>query len=170
MNNHLVRDVAIETLPGMRVACYQAFSLGPEPDGIHFIDAWISRQKIAGPVRNFGFDIEVPLHLQQSGVRGYEVWRTVPTNVRPSEGVTIQDFNGGLYAVLTLSKPFSDPFKYIPAGWKDLHEWVISSDQYRSGNHQWLEEIIFHADGDDLKLYHPVALREGETNGTKISF
>jgi predicted transcriptional regulator YdeE len=78
--------------------------------------------------------------------------------VQPSAGVTIRDFAGGLYAVKTLHNPFVDPFTYIPQGWKELHEWVIGSSQYRSGEHQWMEEIIPQAGGDDLKLYHPIVL------------
>ena len=117
---------------------------------------WIARQKIQVPVRDFGFDVDVTPEEQKAGFRGYEFWWTVPTAVQPSEGVTIRDFAGGLYACMTLYKPFSDPFARIPPGWKELHEWVIASDQYRSGSHQWLEELIAHPDGDDLKLYHPV--------------
>ena len=101
---------------------------------------WWRQQVTGGPGRRFGFDVDVTPEQQKDGLRGYEVWLTVPPGVQPSAGVTICDFAGGLYAVQTLYDPFVDPFARIPAGWKALHEWVIGSNQYRSGEHQWLEE------------------------------
>ena len=76
-------------------------------------------------------------------------------------GVTIKEFEGGLYAVMTLEKASLDPFAIIPPGWKALHEWVITHPSYRGGNQQWLEEKISHPDGDDLILYYPLAPVEG---------
>ncbi len=78
--------------------------------------------------------------------------------VQPSAGVTVRDFAGGLYAVQTLFDPFVDPFGRIPAGWKALHEWVIGSHNCRSGEHQWMEELVAGTNGDDLKLYHPIQM------------
>ena len=75
--------------------------------------------------------------------------------------MTLREFAGGLYAVQTQYDPFVDPFGRIPAGWKALHEWVIESSECRSGEHQWLEEIVRGAaeDGrEDLKLYHPIQM------------
>jgi hypothetical protein len=118
---------------------------------------WIARQHLDEITRDFGFDIDVTSDQRNEGMRGYEFWRKVPEHVQPSGGITIKDFNGGLYAVMTLEKPFIDPFATIPSGWKALHEWVITHPTYRGGNHQWLEEKINHPDGDDLKLYYPLA-------------
>jgi len=158
MNDATHSDICIETLDPMRVACYRAISPSPEEDGSQYLDAWVARQRIEGQVRRFGFDTDVPPAQQKPGVRGYEVWRTVPADVQPSSGVTMKDFPGGLYAVMTLHRPFTDPSKFIPAGWKELHEWVIHSSRYRSASHQWLEELIAQEDGAHLRLYHPVML------------
>jgi hypothetical protein len=149
-------DVSVESLPPLCVACYRAASLSPEEDAGGFMEAWYRRQNFNGARRHFGFDVDVTPEEKKAGFRGYEVWLSVPEGDQPSDGVIIRDFTGGLYAVMTLLHPFSDPFGRIPRGWKELHEWVIGSSSYQSGEHQWLEELIRRDGEDDLKLYHPV--------------
>lgn len=149
-------EITIETLPPMRVACYRAASPTPEADSAGYLSEWVAQQDLAGPLRHFGFDVEVTPEQQAADFRGYEVWMTVPPEVQPAADVTVRDFEGGLYAVTTIDQPFVAPFELIPAAWKYLHEWVIASDRYQSGNHQWLEELISRPGGDDLKLYHPL--------------
>jgi len=158
MNDKLCSEVAIETLEPLHVACYRAASLSPEEDGGKYILEWWGKQSAGAPGRHFGFDVDVTPEQQKDGLRGYEFWLIVPPGVRPSEGVTMRDFAGGLYAVQTLYHPFENPFARIPAGWKALHEWVIGSSQCRSGEHQWLEELVPGEKGDDLKLYHPIQM------------
>jgi AraC family transcriptional regulator len=158
MTDSLCSAVSIETLAPMRVACYRAASLSPEEDGAKFMLEWWRRQGGGAPPRHFGFDVDVSPEQQKEGLRGYEIWLIVPERVQHSAEVTIQDFAGGLYAVQTLFDPFVDAFGRIPAGWKALHEWVIGSSHYRSGEHQWLEEIVGGRKGDDLKLYHPIQM------------
>ncbi len=160
MNGLLCSEISIETLPAMHVACYRAASLSPEEDGHEYIFNWWRQQSPAQPGRHFGFDIDVTPEQQKDGLRGYEHWLVVPLDTQPSAGVTIQDFPGGLYAVQTLHDPFVDPFARIPPGWKGLHEWVIGSSQYRSGEHQWMEEIVPGDGCEDLKLYHPIQMSE----------
>jgi hypothetical protein len=148
--------VHVETLKAARVACYPAVSETPEEDALHFMENWIKNLNIDVHSDNYGFDIEVTEEQTKAGMRGYEVWRSVPEGVQPSDGVVIKDFSGGLYATTILDKPFEDPFTIIPAGWKDLHEWVIFSDQFRSGSHQWLEQLVPGEGGSDLKLFYPL--------------
>jgi AraC family transcriptional regulator len=158
MNDALGSEISIETLAPMRVACYRAASLSPEEDGTKYMLEWWRQQGGGAPGRHFGFDVDVTPEQQKEGLRGYEIWLCVPEGVQPSAEVTMRDFAGGLYAVQTLFDPFVDPFGRIPAGWKRLHEWVIGSSQYRSGEHQWLEEIVQGEKGEDLKLYHPIQM------------
>jgi DNA gyrase inhibitor GyrI len=153
-------NVTIESLAPMRVASYRSFSPYPEMDGAKFMAQWVAERNLSEPTRDFGFDIDVTPEQRKAGLRGYEFWRTVPAMVQPSGGVTIKEFEGGLYAVVTLEKASLDPFAIIPPGWKALHEWVITHPSYRGGNQQWLEEKISHPDGDDLKLYYPLAPAE----------
>jgi hypothetical protein len=150
-------EITVETLNPLHVAAFKGVSPTPEDDVSAFVQAWYNRQGLPGRMHNFGFDVPVSKDEEQAGKRGYQIWAVVPEGTQPSEGVAIQDYKGGLYATLTLEKPFTDPFKFIPAGWKTLHEWVITGSAYRGHEHQWLEELIPHEDGDDLKLYYPVS-------------
>lgn len=161
MNDEFSSDVKIETMSPMRVACYQAASPAPEEDAGGFMKEWYKRQNTGVPMRHFGFDVDVTPEEKKAGFRGYVVWVTVPAGVQPSEGVAIRDFAGGLYAVMTLYHPMVDPFARIPQGWKELHEWVIGSSQYQSGEHQWMEELVIREGSEDLILYHPVTLANG---------
>ncbi len=148
--------IRIETLGAMRVACFASASLEPETEGRSYLNAWLERQHLAGPARHFGFDIDVTQQQKETGLRGYEVWSSVPEGAQACAGVRIRAFPGGLYATLALEDPFADPFVAIPAAWKTLHEWVISNDSYRGANHQWLEEVIPTRAGLGLKLFYPV--------------
>jgi hypothetical protein len=153
-------EITIEELPPMTVGCYRAISATPEHDCSQYMQEWLERNPIqASSLRRFGFDVEVLPAESSLGKRGYETWLEIPTGVQPANGLTIRSFTGGLYAVMTLFKPFDKPFERIPNGWKFLHEWVLMSEAYQGGNHQWLEELLAHEDGDDLKLYHPVTAR-----------
>ena len=158
MNNGRFSAIDFETLSSLRVACYRAASPTPEDDASRYMEDWVTRQNVKRPVRHFGFDVDVTAEQSKAGHRGYEVWITVPTDVQPSAGMTIRDFPGGLYAVMTIHKPFDDPFALIPTGWKKLHEWVIQSDRCRGAGHRWLEEMIAGDGANDLKLYHPVVM------------
>lgn len=156
METQRTSQVTIETLPAIRVASYRAVSPSPEEDGYAFMKAWIARQGLSGRAREFGFDCDVTEEQAKAGLRSYEQWWVVPESVTGSEGVTIREFAGGLYAVMTLYHPFEAPFERIPAGWQHLMDWVNASGTYKGAEHQWLEELVPGSAGDDLKLYHPV--------------
>jgi len=158
MSNEPFSAIGSETLSPLRVACYRTVSPTPEEDGSHYMEDWIACQNVSGPVRHFGFDVDVTAEQRKAGYRGYEVWVSVSTEVQPSADVTIRAFTGGLYAVMTIHRPFDDPCVAIPAGWKKLHEWVIRSDRCRGASHQWLEELIAADGSNDLKLYHPIVV------------
>lgn len=151
-------EIHIETLPPMIVASYKAISVEPEGDSTRYLQVWMEKRNLQGAtVRTFGFDIDVPPEASQEGKRGYETWMTIPAGTGSSEGVVVKEFPGGLYATMTLYRPFDKPFETIPSGWHFLHEWVLQNKQYQGGNHQWLEELLSYPDGSDLKLYHPIA-------------
>lgn len=152
--------VRIETLPQMQVACLRVVSETPEQDGRARMNQWKDSLHLTAACREFGFDVEVSPEDEKAGRRGYEVWMTVPDQLQVSEGIPegfrVQAFPGGLYAALILDRCFEAPFERIPAGWKDLHDWVIHAEGYQSAGHQWLEEVLPMNYGETLKLYHPV--------------
>ncbi len=148
--------VTIETLPPFHAACLRVISPSPELDGRSRLDQWIASLGLAARGRRFGFDVEVSPADENAGLRGYEVWEIIPAGILPADGFRIQDFPGGLYATLALTRCFGEPFERIPGGWMDLHTWVIQSQGYQSAGHQWLEELLTTSYGETLKLYHPV--------------
>lgn len=133
-------NVRIVTLPPLRVLSFSAYGTEPEDEAMANLQAWGKAHGLLddpSTYRIFGFD-NAPAS-PGSPNRGYEFWLTVGPDVRGDAGATIKQFSGGLYAVADC--PVVDPYKDIPARWKQLVEWCESSP-YRMGRHQWLEEHI----------------------------
>ena len=154
-------EVRIQTLEPLRVACFRAISPEPEHDSFAAAFDWLDRQGLGSAAgrRVFGFDVEVSPEQAQAGQRGYEVWASLRDAVQSTPEVPVKDFGGGLYAVMKVSDPFSDPFAVIPAGWQRLAQWAGASPAYEMGSHQWLEEHIETAEGTYLDLYLPVDVK-----------
>ena len=152
--------VQIRTLRPMRVACHRAVSKTPEEDAHAFLRKWVAERlaKGARSPRIFGFDVDVSEQDRGAGLRGYEVWATVPASVKPSEGVVIRKFRGGLFAVMRITDPFTDPFQVIPEGWHRLMRWVEDSDGYECFHSLCLEESVGGkgAFSEYLDLHMPV--------------
>jgi DNA gyrase inhibitor GyrI len=151
-------SVRIKKLKPMRVASYRAISATPENDSIEHMTKWLEKQEFGGTgrVHMFGFDAEVIPEQQKKGLRGYEVWASIPKDIKPSGGVTVKDFTGGTYAVMRIDDPFTNPFEVIPGGWNRLVGWVKTSDEYEFGEHQCLEELIKIEGEDCLDVHLPV--------------
>lgn len=156
MTAQKMSEISLQSLPPMRMACYQVVSLEPENEGLQFMDAWVAARDLRD-VRRFGFDSPVSEEQAKAGLRGYEQWYSVPEGIAGADGVMIRQFPGGRYAVLRLFNPFEAPFETIPAGWQHLHEWVQSQADVKGGCHQCLEELVPGEGGTlDLVLYYPV--------------
>ena len=149
-------EIWVETLPAMRVACCRALGRAPDREARRMLATWLDQRQLAGPVRWFGFEVEVAPEQCKAGLRSYEAWIPIPAGVQLPQGMGIKEFPGGLYAVAAVSPPDQDDFAAIQRGWKRLHSWVIESDCCRSANHQWLEEFIPRPNGFTWKLYHPI--------------
>ena len=158
-------EVRIQTLEPLRVASFRAASQEPEHDAFAAAFDWMDQQglSLAKNVRLFGFDVEVSPEQAQAGLRGYEVWSSPPDASRSTPEVPVKGFNGGLYAVMKVSDPFTDPFAVIPTGWQRLAQWAEASPEYAIGGHQWLEEHIETADGTYLDLYLPLSIKREKT-------
>lgn len=163
--NHYGR-VRVKTVDALRVACLRAASLTPEDDSLKHMEEWLFRQDIKDPaeIRKFVFDVEVSPEQQRKGLRGYEVWYAVPNNVKASGGVKIREFRGGLYAVMRVTDPFSNPFEVIPAGWNRLVGWAKTNAEYVIGKRQCLEEQIGTGKDVCLDLRLPIAPSRKKTN------
>lgn len=156
MSEKNMSEITLQTLPPMRMACYQVVSGAPEDEGGRFMDAWVKARGLEGG-RRFGFDVPVTADQEKAGLRGYEQWYSVPESVTGADGTMIRHFPGGKYAVLRLYNPFTAPFETIPHGWGYLHNWVTSHPEIQCGYHQCLEELVPGEGGAlDLVLYYPV--------------
>lgn len=150
--------VHIEALEPMRVARFRVIGKEPEHLSTGYMKRWLLDRRVRNPraVRIFGFDVEVSAAEQKKGLRGYEVWATVPAGVRPGEGVRVRSVPGGLFAVLRVRDALVDPYARIPAGWKRLWEWVQQSREYRLSDGLCLEEHVQGRGSMHLDLFMPV--------------
>jgi DNA gyrase inhibitor GyrI len=162
MNDPRYSEIHICELPPMHVVSFRAVSTTPEEDVSRHLAEWMATQ-VLPPLRTFGFDVEVPFEQQAAGLRGYEVWVVAPAGVVLDDDMTAREFDGGLYAVMTIFDAFDDPFASIPAGWEYLHHWVQANPQYEGAEHQMLEEVVTEpAAAEDeprrhLAIYYPIA-------------
>lgn len=150
--------VHIEALEPMRVARFRVIGKEPEHLSTGYMKRWLLDRRVRNPraVRIFGFDVEVSAAEQKKGLRGYEVWATVPPTVRAGEAVRVGRAPGGLYAVLRVRDALVDPYARIPAGWQRLADWVKGSRDYRLTEGLCLEEHVQGAGSMHLDLFLPV--------------
>ncbi len=153
-------EVRIQSLEPLRVVSFRAASQEPEHDAFAAAFDWMDRQGLSLPgQRLFGFDVELSPEQAQAGQRGYEVWASLPEALQTSPEVPVREFDGGMYAVMKVSDPFTDPFAVIPTGWQRLAQWAEASQEYAIAGHQWLEEHIETAEGTYLDLYLPIDVK-----------
>ncbi len=154
MNNVDVRIVRLEP---QRVAV--SYGFGPGPESI----AW---EKMIAFVKEKGLDRDGQAHrylgfnnpspAPGSPNYGYEQWVTVGSEVTATGDIKIKNFEGGLYAVAHCQ------LKNIFESWQALAAWREKSP-YRTGNHQWLEEVLTPpldepiTEEMEIDLYLPIA-------------
>ena len=149
-------QVKVIKLEPMRVVSFHGF--GQEPENIAFqkLRDWAEPKGLLDDPhkrRVFGFNNPDP--SPGSPNYGYEVWMEIDSEVKVEEGLTIKDFDGGLYGV---ARVFG--VEHIGSRWGELVAWLESS-KYKGAHHQWLEQ---HATGKEmlpeeltLDLYIPIA-------------
>jgi DNA-binding transcriptional MerR regulator len=138
MSNKIVKelnDIRIIELKPMKVAYYRAESASPEMDAWKVMKKWVDDNRLEelATTRFFGFNNPNP--SQNNPEYGYEVWVTVPDNIKESEQIKTKNFKGGLYCVTCCQ------LHDITEKWKRLVEWVKESE-YDFGDYQCLEETI----------------------------
>lgn len=146
-------EVRLVELKPSRVASFRAVGKYPESKALDAIGAWAAENGFENREKNriFGFDNPGPTPGKDT--YGYEVWLTVGSDAEESNGITLRDFSGGLYAVVKTRLPD------IGDSWKYLVRWCKSS-QYREDDRQCLEEHVSPPgtplDSFVLDLYLPV--------------
>lgn len=153
-------NVRLVRLDPQRVASFYSFGSEPETQALQKLEDWARpRGCLDDPQRHRIFGFNNPDPMPGSPNYGYEFWITIGTEVEPEGDMRILDFPGGLYAVLRLVDPFSDPYQFIPEGWKQLVMWAEDSP-YEIGSQQCLEELLVTEEtppgSRSMDLYLPV--------------
>ena len=149
-------EARIVRLEPMRMAGVYGFGAQPESIASSKLEAWAGpKGYLADPAHHRIFGFNNPSPSAGSPNYGYEFWITVGPEAHEEEGVSVQTFAGGLYAVARV-RVEGDAYEVIPQGWKRLHRWCEETG-CRFGHHQWLEE---HLSGPGepltLDLYMPI--------------
>lgn len=130
-------NVRILLLPPCTVAAYQFVGENPEEQAGDVISKFVQESGLyekKPDARMFGFNHPNP-GILENGIHGYEVWVTVPDDMELPDHLTKKKFEGGLYAVLTITFP---EFQY----WSSLTQWVEDSEIYEPNYSELGEEIM----------------------------
>lgn len=118
-------NVRIILLPPFTVASNHVIGKDPEETVEELMDKFIRDSKlyeIKPDSRYFGFNHPNP-GILEDGTHGYEVWVTIPDDMEVPAPMVKKNFEGGLFAALTIKFP---EFQY----WAELENWVRESDEY----------------------------------------
>jgi DNA gyrase inhibitor GyrI len=160
MNSMENLEVRIETLPAMRVACFNGF--GPSPENLAYgkLLAWArERHLLDSPRRFFGYNNPDP--SPGSPNYGYDAWMTVDPGVPVDGEARSIDFPGGLYAVTRVHA--GPQGEGIFDTWQALAAWVENSRYKAEFRHRICLEESFsildpQPDGSfTLDLFEPIA-------------
>jgi DNA gyrase inhibitor GyrI len=134
-------DVKIVELEPIRVAYALGFGTSPEDEAWGKILAFgKSKGLLEDPKEVRFFGVNNPDPSPGSPNYGYEQWMVVGEEVEPEGDMKIKEFSGGLYAVTQFKG-----LENIGEVWKQLVRWQEDS-KYKSGRHQWLEELLSQVD------------------------
>lgn len=145
--------VRIVNLEAMTVASSYGFGEQPEMQAWENLLNW-AREKGFNLQDHRFFGFNNPSPSPGSPNYGYEQWMTVHPGEKPSNGIEIKEFSGGLYAVTRC-----EGLQNITKIWKQLVIWREESG-YAYAHHQWLEEC-FTPEASSLEefvfdLYTPI--------------
>jgi AraC family transcriptional regulator len=152
-------EVRIEKLGPMRVAHTIAVSESPETDAWEKLTAWAKPKGLMDDIEQhklYGFNNPNPSPGKKE--YGYEVWVTVGDDIKPEGEIGVKEFEGGLYAVASITAQKGED---IMEAWNKMCAWHKQSG-YKPGKHQWLERSVsisgFDAPGGlRLDLFMPIA-------------
>ncbi|MGA9118237.1 MAG: GyrI-like domain-containing protein [Bacteroidota bacterium] len=133
--------VEIVRLEPMRVASTYGFGVNPEEKAWQNLVEWATPKGLledlaAHPI--FGFNNPYP--VQGNPKYGYEFWIKVGPEIEPDDGVRIEEFLGGLYAVARCEVR-GHPEENIPEGWRSLVDWC-KNNHHALGHHHALEKFL----------------------------
>ena len=115
------------SLPKSLVASYEVISGEPEQTAIEFVEKWLGNKGLSAGkngVRGFGFDCHKGREIP-NGCRIYHVYYTVPESTKGDSDITVKEFQGGNFARLVITDPFSGDF---PLAWGILLKWAFDNN------------------------------------------
>lgn len=136
-------EVRIVLLPPFAVASYQCVGENPEEEVGDTMSDFIQKSGLyekKPDARLFGMNNPSPGVLE-NGLHGYEDWVTIPEDMEVPEPLSKKQFDGGLYAVMTIR--FPEFYR-----WEELKNWVENGQteyeiDYRDfGDAGFLEEHL----------------------------
>lgn len=130
-------NVRVIMLPPFTVASNHVIGKEPEETVGDAVDKFIREKKlyeIKPDARYFGFNHPNP-GILPNDEHGYEVWVTIPDDMEVPAPLVKKHFEGGLYAVMTIS--FGDFWR-----WGELEKWVNESDVYETNYSELGFEIM----------------------------
>lgn len=151
--NEAYSPVRIETIDAFRMARYAVISHTPEDDAIDHIRKWAADNGIMNP-QIIGWDF--PFVSQQQinifHMHGYAAACILPDGfVSKQNDVEIAAQEKAAYAVITITRPFRDPFVLIPNAYKTIHSYLKVNGIKQNKNENILAcfEKVYQKDGVD---------------------
>ena len=123
---NIYSEIKVVSIPGFKIAKYIVISKEPEHDSNVYIDVWAEKSglnKISGyKKRKIGWDFPVTKEQGETfGLHGYVSAYIIPDDFEPTTGgAEIAYIAEDSYATLTITDPFSAPWKNIPTGYDKL--------------------------------------------------
>jgi len=129
--------VRLERLEAMRALYTYAFSDTPEEDAEKKIMEWAKSKGLMEKnieARLFGRNT---YPTDKPEPHGYELYLTVPSDIKPEGDLKTREIPGGLYAVLR----FKNLYK-IGEAWEKMWKWIEESKYehvgWKKGEHGWI--------------------------------
>lgn len=146
--------VRVENLRPMRVAVARGAGEAPESEAWEKLASWaLSRGFLDNvePYPVFGFNNPPP--TPENPRHGYEFWMRVPPDTEEGDDIELEDFPGGMYAVVT-HDGLPDPDI-----WMSLWKWVQASRYEWRQTHELEKphDPLAPADETTFDLYLPIS-------------
>ncbi|MFW9992600.1 MAG: effector binding domain-containing protein [Candidatus Odinarchaeota archaeon] len=152
----------IVKLPPTKVVSFQVIGKGigtPEPLAWQKLEEWAKPKGLLdspGKHQIFGFNNPCPPVIDENTEYGYELWLTIPDDFEVEENITVKDFAGGLYGVMSCRG-----VQEMGKSWTNLAKAIEKSGYKPEKTRTWLEHHIDPTitDGNEIlfDLYAPIS-------------
>lgn len=160
LNELTEKEVRIVYLPPASVAAYQYIGEEPEMQVNLVIDKFVRDYDLIQKkpdLRHYGFNAPCP---DETGAHGYEMWVTIPDDMKVEAPLIKKNFEGGLYAAYMI------PFGAFEE-WSRLEKWVRNSQAYDYRG-EWKQENMFGWLEEHLNYVNHVKLKNTEPEGLQL--